>query len=323
MIFTDDQQLELFDADRWPRKPYCTDDLEAGLRVRSLLHALKKPYIQANPPHLRVWSIFDIDRPGAALAWEDAGLPPPSWTAVNKENGHAHSVWGLRAPVLVEACRHVKGREMRTEPLRYLCAIESMFRIGLRADNGFSGLITKNPIHPLWRTLRGPRLAYDLSELGEYLPGLEQHFPKKKVEQIGLGRNVTLFDELRQWAYKAVRQYQGEGGLTGWNAWMSAANSRALVYNGDFQTPLHFREVWHIAKSVAKWTWKRFDVVASDEKFAKLQEHRGKLGAAKRWGNNEDKVASARIMAAAGRTVREIAEELDVGKSTVARWLND
>ena len=77
-------QPDLFAPARWPRRPYCTDDFEQGVRIRSLKQALNRCYIQANPPHLRVWSIYDIDRPAGGLAWEDANLPPPSWTTVNK-----------------------------------------------------------------------------------------------------------------------------------------------------------------------------------------------------------------------------------------------
>ncbi len=80
-------QPDLFDASRWPRRPYCTDDFEQGVQIRSLKQALTKVYIQANPPHLRVWSIYDIDRPGGGLAWDDANLPQPSWVTVNKANG--------------------------------------------------------------------------------------------------------------------------------------------------------------------------------------------------------------------------------------------
>jgi hypothetical protein len=39
-----------------------------------------------------------------------------------------------------------------------------------------------------------------------------------------------------------------------------------------------------------------------------------------RWGNNKDKRATAKRMAAAGSSLREIAAELAVGKTTVARW---
>jgi hypothetical protein len=308
------QQLELFgSADRLPRRPYCSDDLSEGLRIRSLAQALSKPYIQVNPPHLRVWSIFDVDRQAAALAWEDAGLPPPTWAAINKENGHAHLVWGLRAPVLVD------GMGARDAPVRYLCAIESCMRERLQADPGYSGLITKNPAHPLWRVLRGPRLGYELSELAEYLPDLDKHRPRPgvKPERVGLGRNVTLFDELRVWAYRSIRRYWG-GGLEGWNAWLSACNSRALVLNAELFAGrlLHEREVWHIAKSVAKWTWRQF----RPDKFSAIQAARGRLGGVAKGAANEDKRASARLMRAQGMSLRAIAAELGVPKSTVGDW---
>lgn len=315
-ILSQGEQLDLFaDIGRWPRRPYCSDDLANGLRIRSLAKALTHPYIQANPPHLRVWALFDIDRAGAALAWEDADLPPPTWTAINRQNGHAHSAWGLEVPVLVD------GLGARDAPLRYLCAVESLMAERLQADPGFGGLITKNPAHPLWWTLKGPRLSYSLGELAEYLPGLEKHRPKRRApDQIGLGRNVALFDRLRQWAYRAIRPHWG-GGLQGWNAWLSQCNSRALTYNADFLTPLDGREVWHLARSVAKWTWRN----TTAEGFSAWQAAQGrKAGIASgkvRRSASEEKRATARLMAAAGRSVREIAAELGVGKSTVGEWL--
>lgn len=302
------EQLELFNPNRWPHKPYCSDNLEHGLVVRSLSGAIKKPYIQANPPHLRVWSIFDVDRAGAALSWEDSGLPPPSWASVNRENGHAHLVWGLQAPVLLEAA------DARRAPMRYLCAVEAAFREKLQADQGYSGLITKNPAHPLWRTLRGPRLVYDLGELAEYVE-LKKHLPKRAPEQVGLGRNVTLFDQLRHYAYRNLRKFDN------FVVWQSHLNTKALERNGDFNAPLDGREVWHIAKSVAKWVWNNLDVDASDRRFSELQAYRGKAGLKARWGDNEDKQSSARIMAASGKGTREIARCLSVNPSTVSRWL--
>lgn len=329
---TQEHQQELFvdTHRRWPKRPYCSDNLESGLRIRSLMQALKKPYIQANPPYLRVWSIYDVDKPycdyengefhrSAVLSWEDANLPPPSWASVNRENGHAHLVYGLSAPVLME------GMGVRDAPIRWLCSIESMFRELLQADQGFSGLITKNPIHPLWKTLRGPQLFYDLHELAESLPGLEKYRPKvRRVEEVGLGRNVSLFDHLRHWAYRNVRQYKG-GGLSAWNAWLSLCNTRALVRNGDFPYPLDVREVWHVAKSVAKWTYQRFDIQASDARFSKTQAHRGSLGGKAsgvvRRDASEGMRADARIMAAAGMKQIEIARELGVTDRTVRNWL--
>jgi hypothetical protein len=261
-------QLDLFgSADRLPRRPYCTDNLSEGLRIRSLAQALTKQYIQINPPCLRVWSIFDVDREGGALAWEDAGLPPPAWAAVNRSNGHAHIVYGLSAPVLVDS------PDMRQAPLRFLCAVESAFRAKLEADPGYSGLITKNPAHPLWRVLRGPRLSYELGELAEWVD-LPRHLPRRKPEEVGLGRNVTLFDWLRGYAYRNIRHFKGD--VRNFVLWQSHLNNKALQRNGDFLHPLDPREVWHIAKSVSKWTWRLFDLEASDARFRELQAARGR-----------------------------------------------
>ena len=260
-----DHQLDLFaDTSRWPRKPYCSNDKTAS-SIRSLQHALKRPYIQANPPNMRIWSIFDVDRAGAALAWEAANLPPPTWAAVDRQSTRGHLVWGLSAPVLVDS------PDMRQRPLRYLCALEAAFRERLQADQGFAGLLTKNPGHELWRVLRGPQLAYELGELAEWVD-LPKFLPKRKPEEVGLGRNVNLFESLRQYAYKHIRHYKGD--VRNFVLWQAHLNAKALERNGDLLNPLSGNEVWHIAKSVSKWTWNRFDLEASDARFSKLQAFR-------------------------------------------------
>ena len=306
-------QMDLFaDPGRWPKKPYCSEDLTCT-RIRSLVHALKHPYIQANPPHLRVWSIYDIDRAGGGLAWEENNLPPPAWATINKENGHAHLVWGLRAPVLVEAA------DARRAPMRYLAAVESAFREKLQADQGYAGLLTKNPSHPLWWTLRGPDSAqfYDLADLAEWVD-LPRHMPKQGVnpEQIGLGRNCILFDWLRQWAYKGVRKFRGERVTP----WKNAVLERAQARNADFPMPLSTQEVGHIAKSVAKWVWAR-DAMA-EQSFLKRQQWKGEQSGKARLAKSEDKRSSARLMRSVGLSSRAIAEQLQVNQSTVIRWLH-
>jgi hypothetical protein len=264
-----DHQLDLFaDTSRWPRKPYCSDDKTAS-SIRTLQHALKRPYIQANPPHMRIWTIYDIDRPAAALAWDDANLPPPTWAAVDRQSTRGHLVWGLSVPVLVDS------PDMRQRPLRYLCAVEEGLRVKLQADRGYSGLMTKNPGHELWRVLRGPRMAYELAELAEYVD-LPKFISTRKPEEIGLGRNVNVFESLRQYAYRHIRHYKGD--VRNFVLWQAHLNTKALERNGDLLYPLAGNEVWHIAKSVSKWTWNRFDLEASDARFSKLQAFRAAQG---------------------------------------------
>lgn len=202
--------------------------------------------------------------------------------------------------------------------MRYLCAVEAAFRAKLEADSGYAGLMTKNPAHPLWRVLRGPRLAYELGELAEWVD-LPKHCPKKNPEEIGLGRNVTVFEWLRQYAYRQIRHYKSD--VRNFVLWQSHLNSRALERNGDLKVPLAGNEVWHITKSVSKWTWNRFDLEASDKRFSERQAYRGRKGMESRWGNNEDKQSSARLMAETGLTQQAIADELGVTKMTISRWL--
>ncbi len=304
-----------FEIARWPRKPYCTDDLEDGIRPRTLAHAINKKYIQANPPHLRIWSIHDLDYPNSVMAWEDKGLPVPNWGAVNKENGHSHLAYGLSVPVLVDS------PNMRQGPLRYLCAVENAFREALNADQGYSGLITKNPAHSFWRVLNGPKEYYDLAYLSEFVD-LKRHLPKrgKNPEKIGLGRNATLFEDLRMYAYKNIKQYKHES-IKGWSAFQSHLNLKALEINAENKPPLDGKEVWCIAKSVAKWTWHKFDIEASDKRFSKLQAHRGIKSGEARLLASENKRATAILMRANGMSLRDIAAQLSLSKSTVHNWI--
>ena len=93
--------LDLFPR-RIPRRPFATDCPGPGLHRMSPQEAIKRRHLQVNPPNLRFWLLFDIDKPDAAVAWDDAGLPEPAWTSQNVSNGHAHSAWGIEAPVLLD-----------------------------------------------------------------------------------------------------------------------------------------------------------------------------------------------------------------------------
>ena len=195
-------QLELFER-RLPTRPYCTDRLESGLKIRPAKTAVRRRYIQADPPWLRAWLIFDVDRPTAAMAWDEAFLPEPAWVSQNPVNGHAHLAYGLDAPVLL-------GMHDRDRPKRYLAAVERAMREQMTADPGYSVLITKNPPHKDWRVFWGAAEGYDLGYLAEWLPDLNKHKPRqaKAVEREGLGRNVSTFDHLRFHAYREVRLWR-------------------------------------------------------------------------------------------------------------------
>ncbi|WP_200856457.1 primase C-terminal domain-containing protein, partial [Klebsiella pneumoniae] len=107
---------------------------------------------------------------------------------------------------------------------------------------------------------------------------------KEIVADYGLGRNCTLFDKTRKWAYRAIRQ-----GWPEYEQWLQACYDRASAYNLQFSAPLDDSEVKNIAKSISKWTLSNF----SDDGFknyvlrthsSEIQSLRGKKGGVKSRG---------------------------------------
>jgi len=248
--------------------------------------------------------------------------------------GTTHLNWGLRPQTPPQQPHHftilasvlVDSPNLRQGPLRYLCAVEAAFRARLEADQGYSGLLTKNPLHERWRVLRGPRIDYTLQELAACFDAEDLSFyvaKSKKPEEVGLGRNVTLFDWLRHWAYAAIRRYRTMRNQ--FPQWQAECYENALGRNGDFARPLDGRECYHIAKSVAKWTWRK-DAEAQAKFLARQVEKGRKGGVASgkaRLAASEDLRASARLMRAQGQSYQQIADVLGVSRRSVIYWCNE
>lgn len=266
------------------------------------------PYLQLNPPAHRSWLILDIDRDKAAHDWEDAALPVPTYCAITPENGRVHIGYALAAPVCTSDAA-------RLAPVRYLSAIEYAYTAKVQADATFTGPLAKNPLHPawqLWEPANAP--VYELGYLADFVD-----LPTKRPPKVaGLGRNCDLFDGLRSWAYSAVREFWRPSGE---ELWRAAVRLQAESLN-TFAVPLNSSEVAGIARSMARYVWRRY----TPTKFREVQAARGRLGGiasgAARLAANEDKRASARLMAANGMSIRAIAEVFGIGKSSVARWVS-
>lgn len=246
--------------ERLPRSPFCSNYHETGLRIRPIKAALEYRHIQHSAPLEVAWLIFDVDYAGAAFAWEKAGLPPPTITVSNPENGHAHLFYGLNAPIGMSNKAHKR-------PIDYAAAVTAAFRARLCADTSYNGYIAKNPLCDAWRVLWIQHL-YDLGELAEYVT-LSKQRPKRESE--GQGRNRTLFDEVRFWAYQWVLEYKRNGASP--EQWRDAVLGQAERMNA-FAPPLPYSEVRAISRSVARSTWRYFSVA----EFSAIQSARGKLG---------------------------------------------
>ena len=338
---TRNQRVEIppeyqFFVDHLPHKPYCSDDLAAGLRVRPAQQALTCRYLQHNSP-AAVWVVAqDIDRQVNAGYFEKHHAPQPNCLVLNPATGHAHALYFLAAGV----CRTDAGR---LKPLRYLAAVEGALCRQLEADPSFAGLVTKNPLHDSWETLVVHDHQYTLAELASQLDlSARSANEKASYRDAGVGRNIACFDTVRLWSYSAIRDFWGPGGF---DHWQKAVATQVAAVNCQFPTPLPFSELKAIAKSISGWTWRNItpdglrDVIQRTH-TPESQAIRGKKatnqaqvaalggvasGHARRKASletSESIRATARLMLAQGMSYRAIGEALGVHRATLHRWLN-
>lgn len=296
-----------------PHKPYCSDDLGHGVIIRPKKTAILKPYIQYNPPCFITSLVFDIDRSDAFFAWSDANLPAPTWIAKNRENGHAHIGYMLATPV----CTTHRARQ---NVIEYLAKIEQAYSLALGADYGYTGLITKNPCHGIWENHIFGVEPYELNYLADFVELQELKTDLKEVS--GYGRNCAMFDTVRKWAYKAIRDYRGST----FDIWLNVVLKQCQSVNNMFLQPLPYSEIKATTKSIARYCWKKDGY--HYQEFIDRQRRKGSLGNSSNGGKARSSKyeilrGKAVILSKSGKSNTEIAKILNVSRRSIITWLKD
>jgi hypothetical protein len=309
-------RLELAESfyDSLPKRPYATDDFDYGVKIQSKKNAITKKHLSLNHKYITQWVTFDIDRTGAVadLYYDTTGVQTPNLVVENPVNGHAHFLYQLKTPIYL-------GENTSNKPINYLSAIYTEMRELLGADKGYSGLISKNPMHKHWRTQELHQEPYTLQELARNLDLDAKVVRSAKIsadEAYYEGRNVKLFNELREWAYAAVRDYRGKT----YEQWLQACIDRCMQFNGMLVHMLGYNEVKQIAKSVSKFTWKKDSY--HHHMFIERQTMKAKSGGAKRSAGYDPLREQAVALFADGVKKKDIALELGVSDRTIRNWLN-
>jgi hypothetical protein len=238
-------------------KPFCTDDLGIGSHSKKN-KALKMRYVQHNNFNSIRWLVFDVDRSSSCYDWEDLHAPPPNFTVTSLENGHSHLFYALEVPI------H-KNFNSAQAPLMYTASVEYSIMLKLKSDPSYVGFLSKNPLNKNWFTQYFMPYLYTLDWLADYLDILANKKLSKEQKNIGLGRNCTLFDDVRLWSYSEIRRKNLFNNLV---EWQNIVFHHTLECNlAYFKAPLHESECKAIAKSIAKWTYRRF----SSEGFSQFQ----------------------------------------------------
>ena len=303
-----------------PKKPYCSDDLYLGLQIRPKATALLKRYIQHNHPYYTHYFVFDLDsknnsEPYSAYVdylYSMVGVPEPNLVVENPENGHAHFIYQLATPIY-------NTDASKPKPIKYANAVYLALRTALDADINYSGLITKNALHSSWRTHVLREQPYTLDQLSERLDLTTKQINKeiKIDEAVGLGRNCCVFHTVRHWAYVEIRRYRGKT----YDQWLDAVTAHCCSINVQFNDPMQYNEVKGIAKSIARWVWKKDGYFHHE--FIDRQTRKGALGGKAKGEAYNDKRKQAVRLKGKGLSNTDIAKKLGVARYTVIRWLNE
>lgn len=312
------QQLELT-LDHFinsiPKKPYASDDLSYGVRIFNKETALLKAYLQPNHPYYLHNIVFDLDYEAslAEILYSKTGIPLPNLIIENKNNGRSHAIYQLKTPVF-------KTDASKQKPIIYLNAIQRTLQHVLDADVNYSGLICKNPLSERWRTNTLRQTPYTLDDLASRLD-LDYKEVSKSIkldDAVGLGRNCYLFHTVRHWAYLAIRKHRGKT----YNVWLQSVLDHCLKLNESIIDPLNHNEVKGIAKSIARWVWKRDPHCYA--MFIERQSIKGRKGGLKggisRSNQYEDKRQQAIVLKEQGLNQTQIAKILNVSTRTLRNW---
>lgn len=286
-------------------KPACTNEL-GFLFHQKKSSAIKYSYIQHNNPNSVYWLVFDVDRPTAHFDFEDLHAPPPNMAVMNPDNGHCHLLYGLDIPV------H-KNFSSNTAPLKYAADIERSLLFTLQSDPGYSGYLCKNPMSEHWIIYLYQKILYSLDWLADYLDLKRYKLPKKEPSYSGLGRNCTLFDTVRPWAYSKIRDKAMNSSLS---TFQNAVIGFTDVLNTQmFNMPLPNQEVKSIGKSIATWTWRHL----SEQGFSAFQRRAALKGRAIAQKKSESRGIQIRMFKGNNPEMsnRAIAKVFKVSESTV------
>lgn len=243
-----------------PKRPYCTNQLGRRLRIMDAEKAAGYAIIQHNSPLVWQWLVFDIDDACSHTRAEERGCPPPTFIALNRDNGHGHAAYLLEAPV--SAFEKSSRRAMK-----FYEDVERGLTNRLGADSAYAGFLSKNPLSSRWETDWQAVRPYRLDTLNDYLDPSDKKRPLTREPSL-IGRNVTIFNAVRSVAYKQCLNFKKSGKPLG--EFEKMLREVAAGVNNAFPLRLSLMEINGIARSVSEWVWGEFSVV----RFSAIQRAR-------------------------------------------------
>jgi hypothetical protein len=238
-------------------------------------HKVKR--VQINSDQFTNALIFDCDHEDI-FEWQDFNLPAPSLTVKNKDNGKHHHIYFLAEPVpMIQFDKDYSYTAFNNyiKTNSFLEDIRRGMNKKLEADENYTNKITKNFLNEnLYEAIKWDDAEqikeYKLRDFAEFAQPLTKEdrkaIKKAKVndDNAALGRNCTLFEEVRVKAYTAVKTANSD------KAFEATVQKLANEVNSEFAKPLSDKEVMHTVKSISKWTWEHRDTIG--DRYQKMSK---------------------------------------------------
>lgn len=178
---------------------------------------------------------------------------------------------------------------------RYHCLVHLLYRtqVSIETSGYSSGQIPLDPrTAPIYQTR---------SKHVELVP----HYQRKPANDLSvLGRNCSLFEQARHYAYQVAKMHRTENELI--------ADIKNFCFEHNlFTTPLQINEVRSIAQSVGRWTWKHRHEVGTRRRLLQLDQT---LPLAERQSIGATHAASVKRKATEEKIIQAIGDLTAAGK---------
>jgi len=314
---------------RLPRKMLVTNNLNLGLHLEDKTFGVRRRYIQINHQNLTKMMVFDVDNPINIYNWRYlSDIPVPNLIIINPKNQHSHMVYLLDDNNFV--CKSENGR------LKDILIYQTIYNElceRLNADSRYVQKIMKNPFHNSWKTQVIHNDTYTFDDFAKYvdLNSIKQYETKQTRSDESLmreqeGRNCTVFERARFYAYSVIKAYKYAHTLKDSQNFFDAVYNFAENINKEFKTPLSQREIFSTVKSIVNWTIIHFSGVSSTNDFEKKDI----------WGDNsraksiktrsttkQKNIELAGKLKSQGKSIKEICQELKRSERMVAYYLEE
>lgn len=286
--WSSDRAIQLA-IERAPGKPHASDNFEKfGCQPLARDLALYRSNLQLNRDDTCSVLVFDVDHEfdfktntphvGACWAWERHNLPPPSWVAINRENGHAHLAYVLDEPVL-------RLQEKRRKPVWLLGVIRRAMTEALGADRGYPNFMTKNPVNGNWLVFSFG-CTYSLTELCDWIPDSFLEAAKSQTNMLFTADDAAscssfplAFRMAAPVLYSNWRKVAAEAEACGYSATLERLVREKLTNSVTGELLLKEDSFQKLVRDLTKWGAERFDEKKSRMLLSQRQSRRGKKSA--------------------------------------------